>query len=172
MAWCRCERTTEYKIREYNRKLPPSGAIVLCKQACVTLLSYFSQNSETSSLPLLFTYLPLSFLLRQLSPSPDSLRFSRIQLSCSLPLFTWWRNQCVLWVLCVFLCANVCKLCMTWSRWITPYFFRSGERVLKFGTSPCNFFLGCSHIFHFTHNSVFPDFSHLVPPCCLPSDLK
>ena len=46
------------------------GAIVLCKQACVTLLSYFSQNSEISSLPLLFTYLPLSSLLRQLSLSP------------------------------------------------------------------------------------------------------
>ena len=113
----------------------------------LALLYYliFSQNSEVSSLSLLFTYLPLFFLLRHLPlfrvcasvvPCLFRIGLTRSICSCfSLPLFTWWRKQCIALFLCVILC-NLCRAIPL----DTPHkFFSSGGSVLKLGIFSCNF---------------------------------
>ena len=126
----------------------------MCKQACVTLLSYFSQNSEVSSRSLLFTYLPLSFLLRQLplfricaSVVPCLFRINLTRsISAVFPYLCSFgggnsAKQCIALFLCVILC-NLCRVIPL----DTPHnFFSSGGSVLKLGMFPCNFFTGCSH---------------------------
>ena len=121
----------------------------MCKQACVTLLSYFSQNSEISSLPLLFTYLPLSSLLRQLSLSPAGASVvPRLFCLCltrsgSAVFFLTFAHLVAESVHLVWFVWNCVKIvCMV--RCVIPLghpiiFLTSGGRVLKLGIFPCNF---------------------------------
>ena len=121
----------------------------MCKQACVTLLSYFSQNSEVSSRSLLFTYLPLFSLLCQLplfrvcaSVVPCLFRIGLTRsISAVFPYLCSFGGgnrvkQCIALILCVILC-NLCRVIPL----DTPHkFFSSGGSVLKLGIFPCKFY--------------------------------